>query len=102
MNSLRSGIWGYANTGSGEYATSSSEGSVAKSVRSMSHLIIQTEGLGKLYRRGVVLDEGLRHTLDRFVKSPLAALRRKKDETFWALKDVSLEVKEGEVLGLIG
>src|SRR5690348_17125186 len=64
--------------------------------------VIQAEGLGKLYRRGLVLDEGLRHTLDRFVKSPLAALRRKKDETFWALKDVSLEVKEGEVLGLIG
>src|SRR5690242_15926981 len=64
--------------------------------------VIQAEGLGKLYRRGLVLEEGLRHTLDRFVKSPLAALRRKKDETFWALKDVSLEVKEGEVLGLIG
>src|SRR5690348_8363372 len=64
--------------------------------------VIQAEGLGKVYRRGLVMDEGLRHTLDRFVKSPLAALRRKKDETFWALKDVSLEVKEGEVLGLIG
>jgi len=36
------------------------------------------------------------------VKSPLGGLRRKKEETFWALKDVSLEVKEGEVLGLIG
>ena len=68
----------------------------------MNQVVIQAEGLGKLYRRGLVMDEGLRHTLDRFVKSPLAALRRKKDETFWALKDVSLEVKEGEVLGLIG
>ena len=35
------------------------------------------------------------------MKSPLAALR-KKEETFWALKDVSLHVNEGEVLGLIG
>jgi lipopolysaccharide transport system ATP-binding protein len=68
----------------------------------MSTVVIRGEGLGKLYQRGLVLDEGLRHTLDRFVKSPLAALRRKKDETFWALKDVSLEVNEGEVLGLIG
>jgi lipopolysaccharide transport system ATP-binding protein len=50
----------------------------------------------------LIVDPGLRHALDRFVKSPLAAFRRKKDETFWALKDVSLEVKEGEVLGLIG
>jgi len=36
------------------------------------------------------------------VRSPLASLRRKKDETFWALKDVSIDVREGEVLGLIG
>jgi lipopolysaccharide transport system ATP-binding protein len=68
----------------------------------MTAAVIHGEGLGKQYRRGLVVDHGLRHALDRFVKSPLAALRRKKDETFWALKDVSLEVKEGEVLGLIG
>jgi lipopolysaccharide transport system ATP-binding protein len=68
----------------------------------MTAAVIHGEGLGKQYRRGLVLNEGLRHTLDRFVKSPLAALRRKKEETFWALNDVSLEVKEGEVLGLIG
>jgi lipopolysaccharide transport system ATP-binding protein len=68
----------------------------------MSTAVIQGEGLGKQYRRGLVLDEGLRHRLDRLVKSPLAAMRRKKEEMFWALKDVSLEVKEGEVLGLIG
>ena len=36
------------------------------------------------------------------MKSPLSAFRRQKDETFWALKDVSLQVNEGEVLGLIG
>jgi len=64
--------------------------------------VIRGEGLGKRYRRGLTVDPGLRHALDRFVKSPLAAFRRQKDETFWALKNVSLEVKEGEVLGLIG
>jgi lipopolysaccharide transport system ATP-binding protein len=68
----------------------------------MSRAVIHGEGLGKRYRRGLAVDPGLRHALDRFVKSPLAAFRRAKDETFWALKDVSLEVKEGEVLGLIG
>ena len=68
----------------------------------MSSTVIHGEGLGKRYRRGVTWSPGLRHAIERFVKSPLEALRRKKDETFWALKDVSLEVQEGEVLGLIG
>ncbi|MGC1267389.1 MAG: ABC transporter ATP-binding protein [Candidatus Acidiferrum sp.] len=68
----------------------------------MSTAVIQAEGLGKRYRRGLTVDPGLRHALERFVRSPLGAFRRKKDETFWALKDVSLEVREGEVLGLIG
>jgi lipopolysaccharide transport system ATP-binding protein len=64
--------------------------------------VIQAVGLGKRYRRGVRVDAGLRHALERFVRSPLTALRGGRIETFWALKDVSLEVKEGEVLGLIG
>jgi lipopolysaccharide transport system ATP-binding protein len=64
--------------------------------------VIQAEGLGKRYRRGVHVDAGLRHALERFVRSPLRSLLGAKQETFWALKDVSLEVKEGEVLGLIG
>src|SRR5712672_710016 len=65
-------------------------------------VVIQAVGLGKRYRRGVPVDTGLRHALERFVRSPLSALRGAKMETFWALKDVALEVKEGEVLGLIG
>src|SRR5438132_14431795 len=65
-------------------------------------LVIHGEGLGKRYRRGLQVDDGLRHALEDFVRSPIASMRRKKEETFWALKDVSLEVKEGEVLGLIG
>ena len=68
----------------------------------VSGAVICGEGLGKRYRRGLAADPGLRHALERFVKSPLGAFRRKKDETFWALKDVSLQVDEGEVLGLIG
>src|SRR4030081_2827583 len=68
----------------------------------MNNAVIQAEGLSKLYRRGLQVDDGLRHSLEAFLRSPVSSLRRKKEETFWALKDVSLEVKEGEVLGLIG
>src|SRR6266513_2828136 len=68
----------------------------------MNNTVIQVEGLSKLYRRGLQVDDGLRHSLEAFLRSPVASLRRKKEETFWALKDVSLEVREGEVLGLIG
>src|SRR5215471_10709851 len=68
----------------------------------MSAAVITAASLGKSYRRGLAADPGLRHALERFVQSPLAALRRKKEESFWALRDVSLEVHEGEVLGLIG
>src|SRR5437879_4036117 len=64
--------------------------------------VINAEGLSKRYRRGLQAESGLRHALEQFVRSPLSVFRRPKDETFWALKDVSLEVNEGEVLGLIG
>jgi len=63
---------------------------------------IRAQGLSKLYRRGLQVGGGLRHSLEAFLRSPIASLRRKKEETFWALKDVSLEVREGEILGLIG
>ncbi|HKM83050.1 MAG TPA: ABC transporter ATP-binding protein [Candidatus Acidoferrum sp.] len=69
----------------------------------MSHPVIQAEGLGKRYRRGLQASRGLlRDSLARTLRSPLSVFRRANQETFWALKDVSLEVHEGEVLGLIG
>src|SRR5712692_8051437 len=66
--------------------------------------VIQAEGLGKRYRRGAITQRGgmLRDTLTRALRSPLSVLRRSQYETFWALRNVSLEVREGEVLGLIG
>ena len=68
----------------------------------MPAVVIHAEGLGKRYHRGLHVDDGLRHSLEAFLRSPVSVFRRKKEETFLALKDVSLEVKEGEVLGLIG
>src|SRR6266850_955264 len=68
----------------------------------MSTKVIHGEGLGKRYRRGLHVDGGMRNALENFVRSLIASLRRKKEEMFWALKNVSLQVNEGEVLGLIG
>ena len=69
----------------------------------MTQAVIHGEGLSKSYHRGALKESTLlRDHLARALKSPLSFFRRKKDETFWALKDVSLEVREGEVLGLIG
>src|SRR6202051_3552230 len=69
----------------------------------MADIVIGAEGLGKRYRRGLTgPPEMLRDALTRVMKSPLAAMRRPTQEHFWALRDVDLEVKHGEVLGLIG
>ena len=69
----------------------------------MSKPVIQTAGISKRYRRGLPGSSGLlRDSLARTLRSPLSVFRRANQETFWALKDVSLEVREGEVLGLIG
>jgi lipopolysaccharide transport system ATP-binding protein len=69
----------------------------------MSSVVIHGEGLGKSYQRGALQQSTLlRDHLSRILKSPLSVFRRPKDETFWALENVSLEVREGEVLGLIG
>jgi lipopolysaccharide transport system ATP-binding protein len=68
----------------------------------MACLAISAENLGKKYRRGLGNDSGLRHSLDKLLRSPLSILQRQKQETFWALKDIDLQVQEGEVLGLIG
>src|SRR5258708_8527391 len=69
--------------------------------------VIQAEGLGKRYRRPPAEGKGaqaetLRELFTQALHSRMGLLRRPKQENFWALKDVSLEVREGEVLGLIG
>jgi lipopolysaccharide transport system ATP-binding protein len=69
----------------------------------MSEIAIRAHGLGKLYRIGQRNRENaLRNVLGPMLRAPWKLLKREKKETFWALKGVDLEVKQGDVLGLIG
>ncbi len=73
---------------------------------------IRVEGLGKQYQIGArpALYSTLRESLTTAFMGPFRQLtasgsgsdKNDRVETIWALKDVSFEVKEGEVLGVIG
>ena len=69
----------------------------------MTTAVIEAHGISKRYERGALSSSGLlRDILARTLRSPWTLFQRQKPDTFWALNDVSLQVNEGEVLGLIG
>jgi lipopolysaccharide transport system ATP-binding protein len=75
----------------------------------MSDIALRTVGLGKMYRIGGERggNDTLRDTLSHAVRRPLERIRHPGaathvSEDLWALKDVDLEVRHGEALGVIG
>ncbi len=77
----------------------------------MSDIAIKVENVGKMFRLGEVAGYStIREAISSAVRTPLKWLGgggkngnvRDNDQILWALKDISFEVKRGEVLGVIG
>src|ERR1700677_2591875 len=70
----------------------------------MTESVIHVEGLGKRYRVGERERYfALRDVLTRAFSAPFKKNGAKRSADYiWALRDVSLDVKQGEVVGLIG
>ena len=67
----------------------------------MSHAII-VERLSKRYTIGERRDDLIQERLARWLRRPFTTKSGKPFDTIWALKDISVQVENGEVLGIVG
>jgi len=67
----------------------------------MTNTAIKVENLSKKYTIGAKASDSLRETIIH-KWNYLSNKTKSNYEEFWALKDISFEVKQGEVLGIIG
>ena len=60
----------------------------------MTETVVNVEGLWKHFR--------MYHERNRYIKAALLRGRRARYEEFWALRDVSVDIKDGATIGFIG
>ncbi len=71
----------------------------------MKDLVIELKNISKLYQLGSsgLWPQTLRETLTNRVKQQFSQLKDQQPaKTIWALKDISAEIKRGQVIGIIG